>query len=428
VSALDLCTNEPAMSALLQRTLPGFAEGRLQIKGLRVCKARRSSSVARNPNPIALCYELSVREGSSDGRQLLYAKMFRGGASADCYRSIEASRLERPAFGAPLAHLPELDMVLWALPNDPGLPQLAGLLDPARIALPWDALNLDRARCRGVATELLRYEPEQRATLRCTVTLDGAAEPLVLYAKTFCDTRGRAIDERFEHFWQRAQADADAPLVAQPLGYDAATQTVWQASAAGTPLRELLAGEHAARLLAQVAQALAAVHAAPLGSARERPIAHWLAEARRRQTKIGRADPALAERARGLVDSLHAQAAQLAGAPLSLIHGDFHPDQLWLHRGRVVLFDFDEFTLGDPMEDVAAFALKLDDEIQMQNFIDGYAQAAPLRFDGRRLQWHLALQSLLQASRAFVYQRPGWRLELERWLARSEALARQTSP
>ena len=31
-----------------------------------------------------------------------------------------------------------------------------------------------------------------------------------------------------------------------------------------------------------------------------------------------------------------------AARPLSLIHGDFHPDQIWIHQGRVVLFDFDE--------------------------------------------------------------------------------------
>jgi hypothetical protein len=55
--------------------------------------------------------------------------------------------------------------------------------------------------------------------------------------------------------------------------------------------------------------------------------------------------------------------------------------------------------------------------------VEQYAACAPGRFDRRRLDWHLAVQSLLQASRAFVFQQPGWADELERRLACSETLA-----
>jgi hypothetical protein len=433
---LDICTDLPAMQALLQRRLPGFADGRLRIDALRVRKARRSSSLQRNPHPITLCYELQVADADHNGVgcQLLYAKMFRDGASAGCFTSIDATRLTRPAFGEALLHLGELDMVLWALPNDPGLPQLAALLDPERVRshLPWAALAIDPQRGRGIEVEMLRYEPEQRATLRCSVAVDGDGAPLVLYAKTFCDARGRAIDERFAHFWQRAQADPAAPLVAQPLGYDAATQTAWQASADGVPLRRALAEGDAPALLATVAQALATVHAAPLDESRERPLTHWRAEARRRQTKIARAEPALAARALALVESIDTLAARWPDPPLRLIHGDFHPEQVWLHDGRVVLFDFDEFTRGDPLEDIAEFAIKLGDDAASHTFIAAAAAHAGAGFDHDRLRWHLAVQSLLQASRAFIFQREGWRAELASWLERAEreasALAGRKTP
>lgn len=426
-AALDTCTDLPAMRALLQRRLPGFADGGLHIDALRMHKARRSSSLQRNPHPITLCYELQVAGGDHHGMgcQMLYGKMFRAGASASCFASIDQSRLQPPAFGAALVHLAELDMVLWALPNDPGLPQLAALLDPQQLPslLPWAALAIDSQRLRSVEVEMLRYEPEQRATLRCSVTLDGAPAPLVLYAKTFGDARGRAIDERFRHFWQRALADTSAPLVAPPLGYDASTQTAWQGAAEGVPLLQALAESDASArssLLTQVAQALAAVHAAPLAWNRERPLAHWRAEAQRRRTKIARAEPALAARAAALVESIDALAARWPDVALGLIHGDFHPDQVWLHQGRVVLFDFDEFTLGDPLEDIAEFALKLGDESWSRAFINAAAATTGSGFDGDRLRWHLAVQSLLQASRAFIFQREGWRTELALWLARAE--------
>jgi aminoglycoside phosphotransferase (APT) family kinase protein len=432
--ALETCTDAPAMRALLQDRLPGFAGGTLRIDELRVLKARRSASLYRNPNPITLCYELTVqdREHGNAGRQLLYGKVFRDGASAACFQSIDASRFILPSFGEPVAHLPELDMVLWALPNDPGLPQLARLLDvtQARASLPWAALGIDAAAGCHVDVEMLRYEPERRATLRYTLALGDRADPLVLYAKTFCDERGRAIDMRFDHFWTLAQYDAAAPLVAQPLGYDAATRTAWQAAAHGVPLADALANRDAQALLTRVARALAVLHAAPLASTQPRPTAHWVAEARRRQTKIARAQPALAGRAGALVDAIETLAAQLPSCPISLIHGDFHPEQVWLHDGRIVLFDFDEFTLGDPMEDVAAFVTRLESAgtsslhaSWIRSFVDAYAACAPEAFDRRRLQWHLAVQSLVQASRAFVYQQPGWALELERRLAHAEAHA-----
>ena len=42
--------------------------------------------------------------------------------------------------------------------------------------------------------------------------------------------RGRAVDERFRHFHQRALVDPLAPLVAPPLGFDPVTLTAWQAA------------------------------------------------------------------------------------------------------------------------------------------------------------------------------------------------------
>ena len=158
-----------------------------------------------------------------------------------------------------------------------------------------------------------------------------------------------------------------------------------------------------------------------------RLAAHWLAEARRRHQKIGRVDPALLARVARVADAIESHAERQASRPLGLIHGDFHPDQVWVHQGRVVLFDFDEFTLGDPMEDLAAFVLKLEQSgvptALTPALIEQYAAFAPTRFDQRSLDWHLTVQSLVQVSRAFVLQQPGWADELDRRLACSEARA-----
>ena len=431
---LDTYTDTEAMRALLQQHLPGFADGRLRLDALGVCMARRNASRRRNPCPIVLCYELQVSDLARGhaGTQMLYAKVYRAGQAEPHYLRQDRSLLTRPAFGEALVHLPRLNLVLWALPNDPGLPQLAMLLDPAQAqrGLPWAALGAACAEFGTVEVKLLRYEPECRATLRYTLTrLDGSGTR-ALYAKTFCDARAQDIHQRFEHFWQLAQTNADAPLVAQPLGYCAATQTLWQAPASGMPLLQMLDVHNGTALIGRVARALALLHAAPLApsaGAAPRSAAHWVAEARRRQKKISRADPAMAARAACVADAIAAYAKRQQTRPLSLIHGDFHPEQIWVHQGRIVLFDFDEFTLGDPMEDLAQFVLKLEQACIAAELcsvlIEQYAACAPGRFDRRGLAWHLTVQSLLQASRAFVFQKPGWAGELDRRLARSETRA-----
>lgn len=369
---VERCLDPAELRAALQCHWP-------RVDAVQVLAVRRSTSRRRDPHPLTL--RCDVHEG---GRRVpMHGRVFRDGASAAAWP------------GAPVLHLPALDMLMWPWPHDPGLPQLPALL------------------AAGGQVEVLRWEPADRATLRFT---EG---PQVRYAKTFGDERGAAVHARIRHAWAVAQADAGAALVGEPLGHDAATRSVWQAEAAGLPLAPM----HGLPVAARLARALARWHAAPAALAGDtaHDAAHWRAEAAARAAKIGRADPAQAERARRLADRLADRAP--AGRPHALLHGDFHAGQVAVHGLRPVLFDFDECTLGDPMEDLAAFAARPGPGSDFAAALWGaYAQAAPEAFDLDALRWHLALQHLLQASRAFVFQVPDWRTVLDRQLSRAETL------
>ena len=78
---LDTYTDADAMRALLQQHLPGFADGRLRLDALGVCKARRNASRQRNPCPIALCYELQVSDLARGlgGMKMFYAMVYGAG-------------------------------------------------------------------------------------------------------------------------------------------------------------------------------------------------------------------------------------------------------------------------------------------------------------------------------------------------------------
>lgn len=417
--SIETCLEPEAVRTLLQQALPQFTGRGVTIDRLRVVSARRNASRRRNPNPLRLRYEVDVHDlatGNADKLQF-YGKVYRDGASA-------AAVCERSTL-----HLPQLDMLLWPWPADPGLPQLQPLLDPRQTQRWWGE--------PAQTVHALRYEPEQRATLRytrqATSTPDlSVAHATQLYAKTFSDERGLALQQRFTHFWELARHDAHAPQVAEPLGYCAQTRTFWQAQASGMPFQHALTCQPASALAARLAQALATLHAAPrtLADGQPHDTAHWLGEVRRRRNKIARAVPALSGRVARVADAIEQAALLLPAAPLKLIHGDFHANQVWLDGERVVLFDFDEFTLGDPMEDLAAFVARLaaapGGASFPQAFVAASRRIAPAQFCWQRLQWHLAIQYLLQASRAFVFHLPDWRQQLERRLARAEALCSST--
>ena len=422
------------LRAVLQRELAGFEAGEREIVDVRVSKVRRSTSMRRNPHPISMLLDLDVRDAATGrcGTERYYAKAYRAGASASAFAGIDRSALVAPAIGAPLSLVSALDMLLWAWPNDPSLPQLAQLLDPNRLptVLPQGVSLLGHA---AGGAEVLRYEPERRATLRCTLRTAQAAGPeSVVYGKTFCDEASAcALLERFAYFWQLSQVDAAAPCVGRPLGWDRSTRTFWQAAAPGQPL---MGRAHAVDELTgfeAIGRALAKLHLAPLQTSAQRSTVHWLAEVQRRVQKIGRAAPDLASRAQNLSAMLETNAMHLPRARQTLIHGDFHPDQVWLHGDRVVFFDFDEFALGNPMEDLAEFIVKLEQQggtatrrqSQVESLLAGYCAVAPRFFNAQWLQWHRAVQTLLQASRAFIYQQPDWRTLVDARLAASEQLA-----
>ncbi len=406
---LDSCLDPEAMRPLLQQALPGAAGRGVVVDRLRVLSARRNASRHRNPHPLTLRYEAEVHDdatGAADTLQL-YGKVYRGGASAQARQD------------APALHLPQLDMLLWRWPADPGLPQLAHLLDPEQTRRWWG----QPAR----AVSALRYEPEQRATL-CYSRDAANANDRQLYVKTFSDARGEALLRRFTHFHEQSARDRGSPAVARPLGYCAQTRAFWQAPASGIPLQQALAGRDGAALPGRLAQALVAVHAAPhaLAGVQAHDTAHWLMEVRRRGKKVSRAAPHLGSRVVRLADAIEQSAALLPRSPLTVIHGDFHAGQAWLDGERVVLFDFDEFAMGDPMEDVAAFLARLRtltaDPLFAARFLAAYEQIAPAQYCRYRLQWHRVVQQMLQVSRAFVFQVPDWRAELERRLTVAEAL------
>jgi hypothetical protein len=378
---LDLYTDSAAMREPLQ-SIPGLDADIRRIVVLHAARRAPRRDPASRTCRIAVCY--GVETGERAG-QILYGKVYPSDVCAEL-----AARAGRP--GAP-AWLPELDMLLWRFPHDPGLPQLAALLDET--------------------TELVHYRPEERATLR--------RRSGTLYAKTFRGAEGAELCERFSHL-ARLSARACAFEVAAPLRYDEASRTFWQHGVEAPALAAMLDADNCDALMELVAGGLAELHGAAPRFGPTRSVTDLTAAVVRRGAKIGRCMPQLTRTAQRTAQAIAAHAPDFLHAPLVQIHGDFHVGQLRVNGARMMVFDLDELAIGDPLEDLASFVVKcqLSDPVLAQSacerLMEAYARARPAAFDPRRMDWHLAAQWLHKASRAFVFQRPGWRATATRML------------
>jgi hypothetical protein len=383
----DVYTDATAIREPLQ-SLPSLDGA--PIRRIVVLHAARRAP-RRNPasraSRLAVCYGVETGPRSA---QILYGKV---------YPREVCSELSKKAAGR--ARLPmwlrEIDMLVWRFPEDPGLPQLGTLLDDS--------------------TQLIRYRPEERATLRRSDEAHGT-----VYAKTFRAEEGAQLCERFSNL-ARLSATAGAFEVAPPICYDRASRTFWQRGVDAPALAATLTAANCAALMQLVAMGLARLHAAEPRFGEVRGFAELAGAALRRAAKIARCMPEFATAARRIAIAIAAHAVDFVGTPLVQIHGDFHLDQLRVGADRLFVFDLDELAIGDPLEDLASFVVKCRLKSAplaaraCGEMIDAYARCRPAAFDSRRLEWHLAVQWLHKASRAYVFQRPRWHAAAAQMLA-----------
>src|SRR5436309_1774556 len=117
-----------AMDAF-QAALPGFGSGGLLIDGCRIVHTRyRTSRAERREGKafLSVCYALDVRDlaRARRGTQLVHGKAYGTADSRRQFAEAKARHRLEPSLGEAVAHLADLDLVVWAFPNDPKLPHL----------------------------------------------------------------------------------------------------------------------------------------------------------------------------------------------------------------------------------------------------------------------------------------------------------------
>jgi len=208
--------------------------------------------------------------------------------------------------------------------------------------------------------EIVRYHPGRRCTVRAGDRFGKiGVGPELLDAQR----------ELWEHRHELGFA------VAEPLGYDPQTRTLWLAAVGGAE------ADLTPELAERMGAALATLHRSDVRPAARRVPPDAAKELIRRV-------PALRERVEELLSD------PPPPGPPRPIHGAPHPPQWLLDGDALGLIDFDRLALGDPEADVAAFmeaaAAEDDGEPIAAAFARGYGALDPRRLDYYRRERRVA--------------------------------------
>ena len=276
----------------------------------------------------------------------------RGGAGT---RGISA----QPANALPTRPVVPPGVALSVYPTDPGLPALPAAADPRVLcAAIREVAQGTRHRAHDGPVRLLRYRPGRRATL-----LAAAGD---LYVVKVYHDPGKALAVAQESAaLQETMDSAAGPLgLAATIGILPGMPAVLQRAVRGHGLDQLLGSPRgrAPGLLEAVrsaAQAIAALHRAPVTSRRLRPVDAELQRFKSRAAGVACVDPAGGAQLVQLAGRLISTQPSAPGAGLGLVHGDCKPSQFRVHGTILTLLDFDHCGVADPASDVGNFIASL---------------------------------------------------------------------
>ena len=402
-------TDANKMKSVFEQYLPGFYRNSANIAELSIPHVwYKTYRKEVSKSFITALYKLKITNGGQNFEQMLYAKAFLQNRSQSEFRSHINAYLTAPKFGSAFSHIPKFDMVIWSFPNDPALPWLSEIVEPEKVKkhFPLSAEALEKIS--DVKIEVANYRPE----LRCATKYEIQAEHFsqTLFAKTFADESGAEIFVRMKMLSEESHAEGFK--IALPLAYNNALHTIWQEGLKGLPIIETINKFNAQSIIEKIGSGLAALHRSKISCPNKITIEDHLVELRKKTDKLIREFPSLQPQLETALRDLERD--QPTQNSLQIIHGDFHINQLMLSDERIVLFDFDEFAMGDPLQDIANFIA----DLYAQNFDNAFITAISSAFikayqkqinwhiSPHRLDWHLRVQLLTRAYRSYWQRKP----------------------
>ncbi|MEM7118038.1 MAG: aminoglycoside phosphotransferase family protein [Chloroflexota bacterium] len=331
----------------------------------------------------------------------------------------------RPA--PPTYKLSQLDMELWAFPDDPKLPHLANFLDAdfllALVNEPQSLFELTQkdslvqnGRFQTVKTKVIKYVPEGRCVLQHSLWQgDVTMPPLILYSKTFLRADGERNCHIMRDLWESSQKQGDALRIPQPYFFAAHLDTLFLEALPGVIASDVMEDEELLLFAPQCGELLSAFqqcHVSGLDGALEEVdnatrLAHDSQQQLAAYYKVEKLlvdyDEALLPILSNIRNELERQLPELDEVPMTLIHTAFRFSQMMVDNGRLALLDFDGLENGNPLHDVGSFVAHLyklhgkhglalsKAEAAAHQFCQAYDDAAPWGGNEAWVAWQTAV-------------------------------------
>lgn len=410
LTQLALAQDRSAMRDIFQKRLfdPDSGKTIFQIKDCQILQIRYKPR-----KNCLICYRLTIHDplANQDGVQLLYARIFEKGGSLSRFIKAQTQPLTTPKYGRPLYYILELEMVVWAFPNDRKLHGLSRIIDP--LCLKEEILpdviwaNFGHGwKISGLTHEVVHYVAEHTCTIRVDLELQntqtGKGISHVLYGKTYYNEEGA---ETYRVMLQLWKTNRNGQLgMARPLGYEPRFKTLWQLGLKGsTLLEEDMNSPLFLTLLREAASNIAALHRSTASCSRSVEVKDLLTKLREVELVLSTAKPSFRQTLNSLIARLILQSEHLEPRAIALLHGDLHLQNFLVDSGKIALIDMDNTCKGNPLQDIGSFIANLkymgilngisDPVIRQMSevFIGEYEKNVPWTVPRSVLDWHISM-------------------------------------
>jgi hypothetical protein len=210
--------------------------------------------------------------------------------------------------------------------------------------------------CRGRVVRPSRSRPVFRYDV--SYLAEGTGRPLraVVIAKGYYREDGARTFAYMSRLWEDGFGEDSRLTIPRPFAYIPDASLLLQGQAQGKSLY-LYLDEPAAALgpVRLTARWLAKLHAASLVTAPVLPYEYEVEKVGTYARVLAGLHPLYGERIRALAGAVLSSLLTLASASKTPTHGDFQPKNIFVHRGRVTVIDFDRFALAHPARDLGHF-------------------------------------------------------------------------